>query len=272
MMMTTTTTMPTMARIQQIPCLLSLLLAVVLLLARPSATNAWVQPNSGPARILGAASCHSDAQRSLRNPSTTLWSAPTDEDTVGNSTATTMQPVLATQQQQQTDERNDLGWFLRGMLWNAPSSSSSLSSGDDDRNQKGSASTPFAVGSFVVAKADIPSLGIWTDQAYELREVYIQSTNEDGTVQRMALDGIDEASSNQGKQYIRLYSPMYHKETGPVIVTPAEVGLVSFRQEVRDSILFALPVLAFWLSVSYTFATKYMERSGGSLMDAFLGK
>ena len=75
-------------------------------------------------------------------------------------------------------------------------------------------------------------------------------------------------------RYITLYSPIYHKDTNPtgVIVTPQEVGLVSLRDEVVDSVLVALPILSFWLATCFVFAGKYNERYGGNFIDALLGR
>ena len=129
------------------------------------------------------------------------------------------------------------------------------------------------VNAIVIAKADILSLGIWMDQSYELQSIYLQGVNaETNLVEKIPLETLtDEAttSTTQGyTKYIKLYSPMYHKESGPVIVTPEEVGLISLRDEVLDSILFALPVLAFWTTTAVMFAKTYNERYGGNFIDA----
>jgi hypothetical protein len=44
------------------------------------------------------------------------------------------------------------------------------------------------------------------------------------------------------------------------------------KDEVLDSVLVAIPILSFWLGLSFVFATKYNERYGGNFMDAFFGK
>ena len=62
-------------------------------------------------------------------------------------------------------------------------------------------------------------------------------------------------------RYVRLFSPEYH--AAPVVVTPEEAGLVSLRAEVLDSLGVALPVLAFWVSVSLSFVA-YGSLAGSS--------
>jgi hypothetical protein len=127
------------------------------------------------------------------------------------------------------------------------------------------------VNAIVIAKADIQSLGIWMDQSYELQSIYLQGLNpETNLIEKISLETLtDEATATRGyTKYIKLYSPMYHKERGPVVVTPEEVGLISLRDEVLDSILFALPVLAFWTTTAFMFAKTYNERYGGNFIDA----
>lgn len=76
--------------------------------------------------------------------------------------------------------------------------------------------------------------------------------------------------------YIQLYNPMYHDNDDfgrkGVIVTPDEVGLVSMKDEVVDSVLSALPILSFWLGTCFVFARTYNEKYGGTFVDAFLGR
>mmetsp|Transcript_24192 Transcript_24192/g.34061 ORF Transcript_24192/g.34061 Transcript_24192/m.34061 type:complete len:302 (+) Transcript_24192:102-1007(+) len=150
-------------------------------------------------------------------------------------------------------------------------------------------------GSIVIAKADIPNLGIWMDQSYELQSIYLQGVNsETQLVEQIQLDTLQVDSSstatipNGYTRYITLYSPLYHDQKNvnsstsgndvvlvtpcPVVVTPEEVGLVSLRDEVMDSIIFALPVLTFWLTTSFVFVKQYNERYGGTFVDALLGR
>jgi len=128
--------------------------------------------------------------------------------------------------------------------------------------------------SIVIAKADIPSLGIWMDHGYELQSIYLQNYNtETNSVEKIMLDNLEvgKQQKQERNKYIQLYSPVYHKDSGPVIVTPEEVGLVSLRDEVFDSVLTALPVLAVWMTLIHTFASDYTQRYGGTFSDAFWG-
>ena len=158
--------------------------------------------------------------------------------------------------------------------------------------------------SLVVTKYDLPDLGIFADQTYELKSIYLQgknivgsnesgsnsggnsngnsnsnsNSNSNGEVEKIILSELDltQESIPGYTLYIALYSQNYHnndKFSGrPVIVTPAEVGLVSMKDEVLDSVLVAIPILSFWLGLCFVFATKYNERYGGNFMDAFFGK
>jgi hypothetical protein len=136
----------------------------------------------------------------------------------------------------------------------------------------------IGVDSIVIAKADIPSLGIWMDQSYQVESIYLQggpdSNNATEVVEKIPFTQLQstEAISKQGRytQYIKVFNPVYHEI--PVVVTPEEMGLTSLREEVLDSILFALPVLGFWIATSLNFAKTYNERYGGNFFDAFWGR
>mmetsp|Transcript_44113 Transcript_44113/g.86533 ORF Transcript_44113/g.86533 Transcript_44113/m.86533 type:complete len:219 (-) Transcript_44113:338-994(-) len=132
------------------------------------------------------------------------------------------------------------------------------------------------VGSIVIARADLPSSGVWIDQSYELRSIYWQGPLEDGLVAppripSKVLDG-DLPPGPEYVKYVKLYSPMYHQERGEVIVTPEEAGLVTLKEEVFDSFIVALPILGFWTSLCFVFASKYNDRYGGDFWDAFFGR
>lgn len=124
----------------------------------------------------------------------------------------------------------------------------------------------------VVAKADVPDLGIFADQAYEVVSIYLQGLNpKTELLERIPLDSLEDGTNKAGyTKYIRLYSPSYHEE--PVIVTPEEVGLVSLRDEVVDATLVMLPIFAFWVCTCLVFAGKYNERYGGNFVDALFGR
>jgi hypothetical protein len=140
----------------------------------------------------------------------------------------------------------------------------------------------------VVTKYDILDLGIFADQTYELQSIYLQGENkeemesgggfETSIIEKIELAELDLGGNNvplEGRGsgytlYIQLYNSRYHDNA--VIVTPDEVGLVSMKDEVLDSVLSALPILSFWLGTCYVFATKYNEKYGGSFVDAFFGR
>lgn len=134
--------------------------------------------------------------------------------------------------------------------------------------------------SLVVTKYDLPDLGIFADQTYELKSIYLQGVNnESGEVEKIPLPKLDltgEAIPSGYTLYISLYSAMYHdndKHRGrPIIATPEEVGLVSMKDEVLDSVLVAIPILSFWLGTIFVFVTKYNQRYGGDFFDALFGK
>jgi len=142
--------------------------------------------------------------------------------------------------------------------------------------------------SLVIAKYDLPDLGIYADQMYEMQSVYLKgrksslsSGNEvsgGGIIEKIPLSSL-ELENRQVPSgytlYITLYSPMYHDSDyhggRGVIVTPEEVGLVRMKDEITDSILVALPVLSIWVGTSMTFVNIYQQKYGGNFLDAFLG-
>jgi len=141
----------------------------------------------------------------------------------------------------------------------------------------------------VIAKYDLPKLGIYGDQMYELQSVYLQGrssassgvgSNPSGKIiEKVPLPLLDLENRKVPPGftlYITLYSPMYHDNENHggrgVIVTPGEVGLIRMKDEIADSILVALPVLSLWVGLSMTFANIYHQRYGGNLLDAFLGR
>jgi hypothetical protein len=139
-------------------------------------------------------------------------------------------------------------------------------------------STEISIQSVVVAKADLPNLGIWMDQSYQVESIYLQKqmNNFNNTVERIPLTNLIVVDSSESipsgyTQYLQVYNPAYHDDKS-VIVTPEEIGLVSLRDEIMDSILFALPVLGFWMTTSAIFAKTYNERYGGNFFDAFWGR
>jgi len=123
---------------------------------------------------------------------------------------------------------------------------------------------------------------------YELQSIYLQGKSTSlsvadttglprsgGIIDKIPLPALDLANQKIPPGYtlyITLYSPMYHDDDGiGVIVTPQEVGLTTMQDEIIDSLLTALPLLFFTLSLSATFASSYTQRYGGNFLDAFWG-
>jgi len=130
-------------------------------------------------------------------------------------------------------------------------------------------------GDVIFAKADIDSLGIYRDVGYDVTSIYHQGLSEDtGRIEKRPVVSLDEPVPRGYTRYVTLYSPVHHGDDidrGAVIVTPEEVGLVSMKAEVIQSLLLAVPGL-FWVGLCITFTNIYTERYGGTFMDAFLGR
>jgi len=165
------------------------------------------------------------------------------------------------------------------------SSSSSPTNNDDDDSDRagalrklvesfgdfGKPDATMPVGSTVVVSGlSLPTLGVYDWQSYELVEVYDQGVDESGMPVKVARKDLNEAKPLPYgyKRYVKLYSDRYHKETGPVIVSPDEITLVSVKDEVLDSLLMALPVFGFWTALAFSFANLYNDRYGGNFFDA----
>jgi len=143
----------------------------------------------------------------------------------------------------------------------------------DKVSKTGLDNTRIQKNALVIAKYDLPDLGIFADQAYELQEVYTQINLGNGLVQKEILPELDLKSSD-GTRYIKLFSPLYHDKEKfggkAVTCTPEEVGLVSMKDEVLDSIVFALPVLSFWVGTCVLFSYWYNAKYGGTFIDALM--
>lgn len=127
-------------------------------------------------------------------------------------------------------------------------------------------------GDTVVAKRDIPSLGIFENASYELASVYAQRfLVETQQMEKLALASLDEAVPAGYDRYVTLYSAKYHDGKGPVVVTPEEAGLVTVRKEIVAALWLALPGF-FWIFVALSFANYYHARTGGNFFDAFWGR
>jgi hypothetical protein len=130
------------------------------------------------------------------------------------------------------------------------------------------------IGSTVVAGNNVPNLGIWQFQSYELQSIYDQGVTEEGMVEKIPRQSLEEPIEPATyTRYVTLYSEKHHGPEGTaVIVSPKEVELTSMRDEVVDSILMALPLFGFWTALAFSFANQYAERTGGTLVDALFGR
>ena len=126
------------------------------------------------------------------------------------------------------------------------------------------------VGSIVVAGREIPSLGIKIHQSYEVKEIFDKAASDDGLVEKIPVTDLGYDVAPDYTRYIMIYNQMYQEE--PVVVTPEEMGLVSMRQEIVDSVWMALPILTFWTTLCFTFSKLYTDRYGGDFMDALFGR
>ena len=149
----------------------------------------------------------------------------------------------------------------------------------------------------IVQGNSLPALGLQEWQSYELRSVYDQGMDAEtgrvvkiprpylslsqppprkgtGTGNGTTAEAEEDDDDNENKipmgyqRYITLYAARYHRECGPVIVSPADITLVSVREEVRDSLLMALPIFGFWTALAISFANVYNDRYGGTFLDA----
>ena len=87
-----------------------------------------------------------------------------------------------------------------------------------------------------------------------MRRVYFQGVAE-GTIERVDVDRLEDgppsASCAGYTKYITLFSQRYHASTGPVIVRPDEVNIVTVKDEIADSAWLAIPGL-FWVWLAFT--------------------
>ena len=139
------------------------------------------------------------------------------------------------------------------------------------------ADSEIQVGSTVVAGNNIPSLGIWQFQSYQLTSIYDQGFNEEtGTIEKLQRQSLqDPVEPASYTRYVTLYSEKHHKKQNngkAVVVSPNEVELSSMQMEVVDSVLMALPLFGFWTALAYSFASQYSERTGGTFVDALFGR
>lgn len=180
----------------------------------------------------------------------------------------------------------------------------------DDDDDDGSSNNPtgwdnlmkdtrdLVVGDWIVAKRDVPSLGIRSGAGYKLVAIFLKGSSNTGTqeggtgggaglgvevlhLQRYGGGDDDDERTPVGTytKYLRVYNPRDHDgndETNGrnnesalgVVVTPEEIGLVSVRADWTEALYLAVPGF-FWVFVAMSFSNYYTDRYGGSFLDAF---
>ena len=127
-------------------------------------------------------------------------------------------------------------------------------------------------GDTVVCKSGVASLNILENASYEVDSIYAQYfDDETQTVVKQPLPSLDAPLPPKSDRFVTLYSPVYHKDGSPVVVSPEEVGITSVRSELNGAALLAIPGF-FWVFVASSFYNIYHERTGGSFVDAFWGR
>ena len=127
-------------------------------------------------------------------------------------------------------------------------------------------------GDTVVCKRGLASLNIVENASYEVDSIYAQYfDDETQTVVKQPLPSLDSPIPSKSDRFVTLYSPVYHKDGSPVVVSPEEVGITSVRNELNGAALLAIPGF-FWVFVASSFYNIYHERTGGSFVDAFWGR
>jgi len=138
-------------------------------------------------------------------------------------------------------------------------------------SRMGSSEASVPIGSIVVAGLSVPSLGVHEWQSYRLLSVHDKGVDaRTGLVVKIPRRDLKEALPVPYgySRYVTLYSKRYHERSGPVVVSPEEVGLKSLQEEVVASLLQALPMFGFWMALSFSWASMYNERYGGDFINA----
>ena len=135
----------------------------------------------------------------------------------------------------------------------------------------------LAVDDWVVAKRDVPSLGIRAGAVYKILSIFLKGTSADATglgVEVVPLERYGDDNQDQRyTKYLRVYNPRDHEaiasttEKG-VVVTPEEIGLVSVKADWTEALFLAVPGF-FWVFVAMAFSNYYTDRYGGNFLDAF---
>lgn len=135
----------------------------------------------------------------------------------------------------------------------------------------------LTVGDWVVAKRDIPSLGIRSGAVYKIQSIFLKGTATQESaglgVEVIPLESYGEEKTSAGyTKYLKVYNPRDHDklegdEKG-VVVTPEEIGLVTVKADWTEALFLAVPGF-FWVFVAMAFSNYYTDRYGGSFLDAF---
>jgi len=138
--------------------------------------------------------------------------------------------------------------------------------------QQSALKTNIEPGDTVVCKCAVATLNIVENASYEVDSIYAQYfDDETQTVVKQPLPSLDAPIPPKSDRFVTLYSPVYHKDGAPVVVSPEEVGLSSVRSELNSAAWLAIPGF-FWVFVASSFYNIYHERTGGSFVDAFWGR
>ena len=106
------------------------------------------------------------------------------------------------------------------------------------------------VGDLVIAGTDNDALKIRQSQSYVLRRIYWQGVDDAGSVRQVDAEALDDPCPAAGyEQYLSLYSPRFHRESGPVVARLEECRPTRLREEIAEAALLGIPGL-FWVFVS----------------------
>ena len=109
------------------------------------------------------------------------------------------------------------------------------------------------VGDLVIAGTDCDKLKIRQSQSYVLRRIYWQGVDDaTGSVRQVDAEALDDpcpAGCVGYEQYLSLYSPRFHRESGPVVARLDECRPTRLREEIAEAAVLGIPGL-FWVFVS----------------------
>ena len=108
------------------------------------------------------------------------------------------------------------------------------------------------VGDLVIAGTDNDKLQIRQSQSYVLRRIYWQGVDDAGSVRQVDAEALDDpcpAGCAGYEQYLSLYSPRFHRESGPVVARLDECRPTRLREEIAEAAVLGIPGL-FWVFVS----------------------